>query len=210
MNPIDQRAPAPTPAPELHGIDVSHYQGHVDWPTVAKAGVSFAYVKLTEGVTWRDPYGARNLEQARLAGLRVGAYHYLTASDPHEQARAFLDALGLDVEAMPPRLPPMLDLESPRLDSDAADRALVWLHLVEEALGVAPFVYTFPDFAETRHLERCPELARFPLWIAHYGVSAPRVPRPWGTWVIWQKSGGDRVPGIGPKCDVDVARALPL
>lgn len=203
-SPVAQSAPAEP----LRGIDVSHYQGQIEWSDVAASGASFVFCKLTEGVDWSDPYGPRNLHQARLAGLRVGAYHYLTGSDPTEQAEAFLGALAEDV-APESRLPPVLDLESPRLGDDAGERAMAWLRAVEGALSVTPILYTYPSFAAERKLWRWPDLARFPIWIAHYGVSKPILPRPWSEWAIWQHSEKGKVPGIMGNVDLNFAWRLP-
>src|SRR5690349_7236247 len=65
-------------AGETYGVDVSAHQGTIDWPTVAADGVSAAYLKATEGATFRDPAFAHNWQQARAAGLQVGAYHFFT------------------------------------------------------------------------------------------------------------------------------------
>lgn len=65
-------------AGESYGIDVSHYQGSIDWPKVAADGIDFAYLKSTEAGDWVDETFATNWEGARAAGLDVGAYHFFT------------------------------------------------------------------------------------------------------------------------------------
>lgn len=62
------------------GIDVSHYQGDIDWKKVAGSGITFAFVKATEGETYKDPTFMRNAEGAADAGLLAGAYHFLKAT----------------------------------------------------------------------------------------------------------------------------------
>ena len=203
---------SPAQAPEmLAGIDVSRYQGEIDWPRVAASGIALAYVRVSGGDGYVDPMGIGHLAACRRTGLRAGAYHYLTGADAVAQARHFLDTVALDAEALPPRLPPMLDLE--RADAGpgplAGAHALAWLRAVEDALGVAPLLYTGPAFARDHDLPVVPGLARYPLWIAHYGAVAPVVPSPWADWAGWQHSGHGACPGIRGPADLSWWRAMP-
>lgn len=91
---------------ELLGVDVSHFQGAIDWPAVARSGVQFAMIKATEGTGFTDPRYVINREGARGSGLIVGAYHFLTRGSPLSQCDHFLATVGtfpqilaLDVEA---------------------------------------------------------------------------------------------------------------
>ena len=188
----------------VRGIDVSYWQGTIDWQKVAGAGYAFAYVRISHGVS-ADTCGHRNLTAARDAGLRVGAYHYLEAHLPAEpQAAAFLELLGGD----PDDLPPVLDLESPKEGLDAGARALAFLRAVEAATGQRPMVYTGLEVSGRCHLERTPELADWPLWVAHWtSRPEPRLPAPWTSWQVWQRSNALVVPGIRGTVDLDVARA---
>src|SRR5437867_1330928 len=75
------RLPRDRPSPRLsglRGIDVSHYQGAINWDDVASGGISFAYIKATEGTNFVDPLFAQNWAGAEAAGLRRGAYHFFT------------------------------------------------------------------------------------------------------------------------------------
>jgi len=193
----------------LRGIDVSGWQGHVDWSAVAAAGYAFGSCKLTEGLTVDDRTGADNLRRIRTAGMRAVAYHYLRGNDPEAEAAHFLarlgDAIGPDAAALPP-VRVMLDVEDASAGPGAADRALAWLRAVEDARGLRPFVYTYPGFAFLHHFERAPDLGNYSLWIAHYGVASPLVPKPWADWSLWQQTGRHRAPGVPTLCDLDVAR----
>jgi len=183
------------PATEARGIDVSHYQGRIDWRAVAGEGIGFAYVKATEGVTFTDPAFARNWSGAAGAGIARGAYHRFRAGrDAVAQARHFLSVVTLRAGD----LPPVLDVESA---DGVSDTRLVrgvrtWLAEVEQATGVRPIVYTKPGFRRA-HLGRA--LDDYPLWIAEYGVDAPSVDR----WHLWQHSERGRVSGIGTEVDLD-------
>lgn len=183
------------PAAEARGIDVSHYQGRIDWRAVAGEGIGFAYVKATEGATFTDPAFARNWSGAAEAGIARGAYHRFRAGrDAVAQADHFLSVVA-------PRegdLPPVLDVES---TDGASDARLVrgvraWLAEVERRTGVHPIVYTKPGFRRA-HLGTA--LDDYPLWIAEYGVDSPSV----DPWHLWQHSERGRVAGIGTEVDLD-------
>ena len=91
---------------ERYGVDVSHHQGSIDWNRVASAGMSFAYIKATEGGDLLDPAFARNWSGAEEAGLDRGAYHFFTLCSPAEdQAANFLRS----VPPQPPMLPRVLE-----------------------------------------------------------------------------------------------------
>jgi len=79
-------SPPPPPAATLEGIDVSHYQGAIDWPSVAAAGKRFAIMKVTEGQTYVDPGYASNHAGARAAALPVSAYHFARPSSAPKDA----------------------------------------------------------------------------------------------------------------------------
>lgn len=92
----------------VHGVDLSHHNGEVDFGLLADAGIAFAYVKATEGGDWSDPRYRAYREAAERAGLRVGAYHFFTFCRPGlEQAAHFLSTAQL----AKPALPPAVDVE---------------------------------------------------------------------------------------------------
>lgn len=179
------------------GIDVSAHQGRIDWPT-ASGEVSFAWMKATEGSTLVDARFAENWSGALYAGVPRGAYHFFTsASTGRAQAEAFLRIYPGGGE-----LPPVLDFER---GADGRfgkpEEALAWLEIVERETGVRPMVYCSPAVADVFLQDEA--FAAFDLWIAHYGVSAPRVPKPWSAWHVWQRGVG-RVGGIAGPVDLDI------
>jgi lysozyme len=177
------------------GIDVSHYQGRIDWRAVAGDGIGFAYVKATEGATFVDPTFARNWRDAGEAGIARGAYHRFRAGrDALAQARHFLAVAPLSNGD----LPAVLDVESTDGVSDArlVRGVRTWLAEVERRTGKRPIVYTKPGFRRA-HLGTA--LDDHPLWIAEYGVDAPSV----DPWHFWQHSERGRVAGIGRAVDLD-------
>jgi lysozyme len=182
----------------LPGIDVSHFQGEVDWRAVAAAGVRFAFIKATEGLTDVDPRFAQNWQGSRAAGVLRGAYHFLHPNlDGRQQAAHFLSVVTLDDDA----LPPALDVEV----TDGVDRAALcacietWLGAVEAALGCKPVVYTDPWFWRDNVGAN---LSSYPLWLACYGAQ-PEVPASWGSWTFWQHSQSGTVNGIAGPVDLD-------
>lgn len=182
----------------VHGIDVSAYQGRIDWPEVAAHEVQFAFIKATEGVTLRDARFQRNWRGAHAAGIYRGAYHYFQPNyDGAQQADLFVR----NVPLAPGDLPPVLDVEAPNFHDVAVMRRNVatWLRLIERHYGVRPILYSNHNFYK-RHLAG--HFDKYPLWLAHYEVEKPLLPR--DKWIIWQHSDESHVPGIRGPVDFNV------
>jgi lysozyme len=180
------------------GIDVSHFQGAIDWHAVARDHVAFAYIKATEGADTRDSRFVRNWRGAQRAGIRVGAYHYFNfCRSGRAQAANFI--------AVAPRasgLPPAVDLEPPsracRVSGPAVHRELTaYLATVERRDGRRAVLYVTPRFyrAYARYL---PER---PMWRRSI-AAAPR-----SGWAYWQYGSRGRVAGIRGRVDVNVSGA---
>jgi lysozyme len=185
-------------APAVLGIDVSHFQGVVDWPAVAGAGIDFAFIKATEGLGDVDPRFGQNWQESRAAGLLRGAYHFLHPDlDAKQQAAHFLAVASLDADA----LPPALDVEVTNGVAPAGVSACVetWLDTVVAALGCKPVVYTDPWFWR-QHVGA--DLATYPLWLACYAPQA-QLPPGWQSWTFWQHSQSGQVAGIAGPVDLD-------
>lgn len=182
----------------VHGIDVSAYQGRIDWPEVARHRVRFAFIKASEGATLRDPRFARNWRAARAAGILSGAYHYFQPNRAGAvQAKLFIGLVPL----APGDLPPVLDVEAARFHDVAELRREVrqWLELVRAHYGVPPILYSNYGFYR-RYLAG--HFDDFPLWLAHYEVARPALPAT--RWIIWQHSDEAYVPGIRGTVDFNV------
>ena len=131
---------------EVHGVDVSHYQGVIDWKRVAADSLGdfplrFAFLKATEGGDHGDSTFQRHFAEARKAGLVCGAYHYfIPATDARRQADFFIRTVPLRKGD----LPPVLDVETLGKRSPRELRAAVkiWLNHVERHYGVKPILYT--------------------------------------------------------------------
>lgn len=194
------------PYPEgysIHGIDVSHHQGKINWEKVARAKINdepiaFAVIKATEGRHFLDDNFNENFYEARQNGLIRGAYHYFTPSVAGaEQARHYLHQVHLDEGD----LPPILDVEEVgRLTpAELRKEVLTWLQAVEECYGAQPIIYTGLKFKEKYLLSK--EFDRYPFWIAHYYVQEVGYD---GAWRFWQHTDLGKVNGIRGSVDLDV------
>jgi lysozyme len=182
----------PFPAGAIPGIDVSHYQSHVDWAAVAEGGVQFAFAKASEGALVPDQYFVDNWSGMKAAGMLRGAYHFFHPNaDPQAQAANFLKRLaaanGGSALLAPGDLPAALDIEVTDGASTAALLAGVssWLAAIQTATGKRPIIYTYPSFWKST-LGNPATLSDYPLWIAHLNVASPTVPGGWQKWHIWQ------------------------
>ena len=182
----------------VHGIDVSAYQGRIDWPEVARNRVRFAFIKASEGATLRDPRFARNWREARAAGVLRGAYHYF---QPNRDGQVQANLFAKTVPLAPGDLPPVLDVEAANFHDVATLRREVarWLRLVEAHYGVRPILYSNHSFYQ-RYLAG--HFDAYPLWLAHYEVERPALPP--SKWVFWQHSDEAYVPGIRGVVDFNV------
>ena len=202
-------APAPAAAADapLEGIDVSHLQTTVDWPSVARAGKAFVFVKATQGATEVDPRFTANWEGARAAGLRRGAYHYFQpGDDPSAQAAHFLRTVVLADGDLPPVLDIETALEGAAGSVEASQQLVrdvsVWLTRVSAATKRSTILYTSPGFWNSLPTTSAETWGKFPLWVSEYGVPSPRQVRGWQTWTFWQYSQAGRVPGVPAAVDL--------
>jgi GH25 family lysozyme M1 (1,4-beta-N-acetylmuramidase) len=207
-------AAAASGATYAKGVDVSHWNGPIDWLSVASASYRFAYAKATEGKTIADVTYPLN-RTAKGLGLRFGAYHFARpggSGDAGIAANAIAQADYFVNVAQPQagELPPVLDLETKGGLSPPALEAWTsaWLDEVVARTGVAALVYTSPSFwknalAETQSVAS----AGHPLWVAHWTTGgAPLVPASdWAgqSWTFWQWTDCVTVPGFAHCSDGD-------
>lgn len=188
---------------EVHGVDMSHYQGRIDWSRLAehRAGefpIRFIFLKATEGGDHQDDTFLQNFDSARAYRFIRGAYHYfLPRTDALKQADFFIRTVPLTAGD----LPPVLDVETTGKKDKAELQACVktWLDRVEAHYGVKPILYTSYKF-KMRYLDS-PVFDAYPYWIAHYYVDSVRYE---GPWHFWQHTDVGTVPGIEKKVDLNV------
>lgn len=188
---------------EIHGIDVSRYQGAVNWKEVKNMEVrgtkiGFAFIKATEGTSIVDEQFRRNWLSAEEQGIPKGAYHFFIPSrNAKRQAKNFIGIVNLK----PGDMPPVLDVEKNRRVSIPEMKKAVktWLDAIEDHYGVKPVIYTNVDFYQKYFQTGFED---YPLWIAHY--LQPDKPRIENKWMFWQHSESGRVDGIKAPVDFNV------
>ena len=197
------------------GVDVSHWQGPIQWLQVAGASYTFAFGKATEGKTLVDPTYSINRSGAETVGLRFGAYHFARpggAGDAALVANAIAQAdFFIDVaQPQAGELPPVLDLETKGGLATAALQTWTsaWLEHVAARTGVDALVYASPNFWKTALADTTSVADEGnPLWVAHWTTdAAPLVPAAnWGGlgWTFWQHTSKASVPGFVHLVDGD-------
>ena len=180
--------------PTTFGIDVSRFQGDINWNQVAGAGVKFAWIQISRSLTDIDAKFPYNWQHAKDAGILRGAYQrFHPGQDVMAQAELFLNKLG---PFQVGDLPPMLDVE----DSDGLGATQIaaavkqWMDYVEPRVGVKPLIYT--GFYFWRDSVASADFSDHPLWIANYSATCPLVPDHWAKWTIHQYSSTVNIAGI--------------
>jgi len=201
----------------LEGIDVSHWQGTIDWAKVAAAGKSFTFLKASEADDYADPSYATNRSSAQARGLWTGAYHFARPDSSAGDAVAEADHFAATIHLGRGDLVPALDLEQTGGLSVAALQAwtTTWLGEVTKKIGVRPMIYTSPAFwkASMGDSRTLADAGYKTLWVAHWGASSPVVPASnWGGhgWTFWQYSDCGAVPGLSGCVDLDRYRGVDL
>jgi len=189
---------------EIRGIDISHYQGKINWEKLSNAQIEhspirFVVIKATEGSTQIDDCFQDNFKNARDYGFIRGAYHFWSnKSSARDQARFFLKKVHLKDGD----LPPVLDVENKPEDMSVEDfqrEILTWMHIVEDKYHVKPILYTYYKF-KNQYLNT-PVFDDYPYWIAHYYVDEIEYE---GDWKFWQHTDAGRLPGIKGTVDFNL------
>lgn len=189
---------------QYRGIDVSAWQGEINFNRVKDAGIEAVYIRAGEGANITDRYFERNYENAKAAGLKYGFYHYVTArtvSEAEEQA----DFFAALIRSKPYDMKAAMDFEN--LSGLTADEAVAiakaYLERLEQRSGHTPAVYS--DAYDARTVWRS-NLTKYPLWVADYGVREPGSIGGWSSWSGFQYSDKGAVSGISGHVDLDYFR----
>ncbi len=195
-------------------IDVSHWNGAIDFAKVSAAGVKAVYAKATNGAFNTDNTFDANIKNARAQGLLVGAYHFLLSQqDPNAQAThfiTFIEEYNLD-------LLPVVDIEwdmkakrDQWQDVPAAARVAMAGRFCEEVrtrTGQLPLIYTATSWWRPMigdvNGHKAVKFGDCPLWIARYAKTVGGLPAAWSSYAIWQYSATGRVSGIKGNVDLD-------
>ncbi|MPQ43265.1 GH25 family lysozyme [Clostridium tarantellae] len=184
---------------QLAGIDISAWQGEIDFLKVKESGVDIVYIKATEGDYYTDAKLKIYYEGAKKHGLLVGFYHFfrpINKKNALSQAQYFVSVIS----ELRPDCKLALDIEiTEGLDKNYLSiLAEIFLREVKRLSGVDVILYTYTYFAKTK-LEK--SLSIYPLWIAEYGVDTPKENGIWDSWVGFQYTDSALVSGVNGNCD---------
>lgn len=202
--PIDFGKNSPRPM-DVHGVDVSRWQGDIDWAMLRRHGANFAYIKATDGADHMDPMFMQNWRGAASAGIRRGAYHFFYWCS---YASAQADWFIRNVPKVEGALPPVLDVEWNHHSSCkkrptpafVREKMQVFLDRLEAHYGQRPIIYTSPDFYE-RNLKG--QFTDYPFWLRSVAVHPSKL-YPGREWLFWQYSGSGLSKGVGGRIDLNV------
>ena len=187
----------------IKGIDVSRYQGEIDWPAVAADGVRFAMIKALQGADKVDPRFRENAEGAARAGIPFGVYVYGKANNAEEARREAEAAIDL-ISDFRLAYPVALDVESAHFreltPSALGDIINAFCTRVKEA-GETPLVYSNKDWLTNVIPKECS--GKWPVWLAQWRKTPPDYSGPYAMW----QYGKAQVAGIQTKADMDICYA---
>ncbi|MFD3654467.1 lysozyme [Streptomyces sp. NPDC058620] len=194
----------------VQGIDVSHWQGAINWGSVKAAGIDFAYMKATEGTSFKDSRFSANYTGSYNAGLIRGAYHFARpdSSNGATQANYFASSGG-GWSKDGKTLPGVLDIEH-----NPSGAMCYGLSTTQMRTWVNDFyntykarttrdvvIYTTASWWNTCTGNWTGMSTKSPLWVAHWGTTSPNIPSGFPTWTIWQYSATGRVSGVAGDVD---------
>ncbi|MCR4267801.1 glycoside hydrolase family 25 protein [Nitratireductor sp. ZSWI3] len=189
----------------VHGVDVSRWQGNINWPKLREHGANFAYIKATDGIDHIDPMFRQNWNAAHAAGIRRGAYHFFYwCRRAADQADWFIR----NVPKVKGALPPVLDVEWNHQSSckwrpsraEILEKMQVFLDRLERHYGQRPIIYTAPDFYADNLKGAFPN---HPFWLRSVAAHPSKV-YPGRDWLFWQYSGSGLSGGVDGRIDLNV------
>ncbi|MCC8931453.1 GH25 family lysozyme [Rhizobium sp. 'Codium 1'] len=189
----------------VHGVDVSRWQGDIDWPKLRSQGANFAYIKATDGGDHVDPMFLTNWKRAKEAGVKRGAYHFFYwCRVASEQADWFIRNVPRDPDALPPVIDVEYNGESScrfRLSPEKArEKMQVFMDRLERHYGKRPVIYTAPDFYKDNLRG---QFLDYPFWLRSVAAHPSKI-YPDRKWVFWQYSGSGLSQGVNGKIDLNV------
>ena len=182
----------------IKGVDVSSYQGDINWNILSSQNISFAFIKATEGSSYVDECFAYNFEQAQKTSLAVGAYHFFSYdSEGKTQAENFIRTV-VPFEGM---LPPVIDLEFygeneqiPPKRADVETQLKTMLALLEEHYNQKPIIYATE---KSYNLYLSYDYEEYVIWIRNV-ISKPKVSDN-RNWTFWQFTNREKLDGYTGK-----------
>ena len=182
----------------IPGIDVSHYQGEIDWQKVKAAGIRFAYLKATQGASFIDSDALRELHWSE---SRRDSDRPISRVRREHWQRADFATGGRPESLFVPQLPCWLDIEPGAVSEETGQQVT---DMLQGFLAGHDMVYCSPATGDQLFSwEQEISDRDYGLAMAHYGVSEPRIPKPWTTFQFWQHSASGTVDGISASVDLD-------
>lgn len=199
---IPARAIPPSGGRQYRGIDISEFQGEIDFEEVRRSGIEAVYIRVGAG-EYTDEYFAENYERARAAGLKIGFYHYVTARSVEEgrrQARFFASlAAGRE-----PDMRLAMDFEYFGSLSVSQINAISEAYLDELTALTRREAVIYSDLSNARNIFSRALAEKYPLWAAQYGADEPSANGKWREWVGFQYTDEGRVGGIYGNVDRNI------
>ena len=199
---VPARAIPPSGGRQYRGIDISEFQGEIDFEEVRRSGIEAVYIRAGAG-EYTDEYFAENYERARAAGLKIGFYHYVTARSVEEgrrQARFFASlAAGRE-----PDMRLAMDFEYFGSLSVSQINAISEAYLDELTALTKREAVIYSDLSNARNIFSRALAEKYPLWAAQYGADEPSANGKWREWVGFQYTDEGRVGGIYGNVDRNI------
>lgn len=199
---VPARAIPPSGGRQYRGIDISEFQGEIDFEEVRRSGIEAVYIRAGAG-KYTDEYFAENYERARAAGLKIGFYHYVTARSVEEgrrQARFFASlAAGRE-----PDMRLAMDFEYFGSLSVSQINAISEAYLDELTALTKRGAVIYSDLSNARNIFSRALAEKYPLWAAQYGADEPSANGKWREWVGFQYTDEGRVGGIYGNVDRNI------
>ncbi|MFD5892807.1 MULTISPECIES: lysozyme [unclassified Streptomyces] len=209
-----EQGPTPAPAPMdtsgVQGIDVSHWQGAINWTSVKAAGIDFAYMKATEGTNFKDARFSANYTGSYNAGLIRGAYHFARPNSSNGATQAnYFASNGGGWSKDGKTLPGVLDIEGNPSGAScyglSTTQMRTWVNdfynTYKARTGRDVVIYTTASWWNSCTGNWTGMAAKSPLWVAHWGTTSPNIPAGFPTWTIWQYTATGRVSGVSGDVD---------
>lgn len=192
----------PASSSEIYdGIDVSEWQGDINFAEVKASGIDIVYIKCSEGTNYIDPYFRTNYTRAKENNLNIGFYHFLTATNEENaiyEARFFASVInGLDSDC---RLAMDFEVFDGLSVDEINDISFTFLSEVQRLTQKEVVIYSDAFNARNTFSNRLS--AEYPIWVAEYGVEEPENGN-WSTWIGFQYTNQGRIPGISGYVDRD-------
>lgn len=186
----------------IRGIDISHWDGEIDFAKVKASGIKVVYIKATEGTKYVDPMLETYYKGALARGLDIGFYHFfrpVSEADTLKQVEHFLNAIqGKQYKC---RLAIDLETNDNKLSKQVVTKlAILFLDEVKKRTGKTDILYTYTSFTKENLTK---DLTNYKVWIAQYEVNQPADNGVWADWTGFQYSEKGTVSGINGQCDLN-------